>query len=221
MNLLVFLIVLILITGCVAVVEEDKEEIELPAPSYDGEVSLEKTLSERRSRRDFTNEALSLKDFSQILWAAQGITSERGKRTAPSAGALYPLELYVVVGNVENLSPGVYHYHPKGHSVSKVLDGDKRRELQGVALGQSAMGGAAIDLVFTAVYERTTKKYGERGRIRYVHMEVGHAAQNVYLQCESLGLGAVVIGAFEDGSVKTLLKIEEEPLYIMPIGHPT
>nr|MCK4930344.1 SagB/ThcOx family dehydrogenase [Nanoarchaeota archaeon] len=217
------LIFIFLISGCaskVEVIEEDNDEISLPAPTLEGVVSLEKTLAERRSRRDFTDKELSLKDFSQLLWSAQGITSVWGGRTAPSAGALYPLEIYIVVGNVENISPSVYHYNPKTHSVKKVLEGDKREELKRVALGQYPIGEAAIDIVFTAVYKRTTRKYGERG-IRYVHLEAGHAAQNVYLQCESLGLGTVVIGAFNDKGVKDVLNIEEEPLYIMPIGHPS
>lgn len=217
------LIFIFLISGCaskVEVIEEDNDEISLPAPTLEGVVSLEKTLAERRSRRDFTDKELSLKDFSQLLWSAQGITSVWGGRTAPSAGALYPLEIYIVVGNVENISPSVYHYIPITHSVKKVLEGDKREELKRVALGQYPIGEAAIDIVFTAVYKRTTRKYGERG-IRYVHLEAGHAAQNVYLQCESLGLGTVVIGAFNDKGVKDVLNIEEEPLYIMPIGHPS
>ena len=224
MKLFTFLVcIFILIIGCASEVEDNEKindkEIKLPEPSYEGK-ALEKTLQERRSRREYTNQALSLKDLSQILFAAQGITSEGGGRTAPSAGALYPLELYAVVGNVEELAPGVYHYNPQKHSIKKILDGDKRKNLENVALGQSPIGKAAIDLIFTAVYERTMQKYGDRG-IRYVHLETGHAAQNVYLQCESLGLGTVVIGAFSDEQVKTVLNIEEEPLYIMPIGHTT
>ena len=214
------LIVILLLSGCVQKeeVHEGRGGIKLPAPSYEGEISLEETLYERRSRRDFTDEELSSKELSQLLWAAQGITSKWGGRTAPSAGALYPLELYVVVGNVEGLSQGVYHYNPENHSINRVLEGDKRKQLEIAALGQPYVGEAAINLIITAVYERTTRKYGERGK-RYVLLEVGHAAQNVYLQCGGLGLGTVVIGAFEDDKVKTILNIKEEPIYIIPIGH--
>ena len=184
-------------------------------------MSLEETLSQRRSRRNFSNVSLSLVDLSQLLWAAQGITSVSGKRTAPSAGALYPLEIYVVVGNVESLSQGVYHYDPEANSVTKILDGDMRQELLLVVAtyNQSAVGNAAIDIVITAAYERTTQHYGDRG-IRYVHLEAGHVAQNIYLQCESLGFSTVSVGSFEDQQVKNLLNIEEDPLYIMPVGYP-
>ncbi|NIO49361.1 MAG: SagB/ThcOx family dehydrogenase [Candidatus Aminicenantes bacterium] len=195
------------------------EVIELPTPNLVGNMFLEETLSQRRSRRTFSNVSLALADLSQLLWAAQGITHVSGKRTAPSAGALYPLEIYVVVGSVESLSQGVYHYDPEANSVNKILDGDMRQELLLAAGNQSAVGNAAIDIVITAVYERTTQKYGDRG-IRYVVLEAGHVAQNIYLQCESLGFNTVSIGSFNDQEVKNLLNIEEDPLYIMPVGHP-
>ena len=193
--------------------------MKLTEPRYDSDVSLEQTLLQRRSVRDYTNEPLSLQQVSQLLWAAQGITDRQGLRTAPSAGALYPLEVYVVVGNVQSLSPGVYRYEPDGHQLVKTVDGDKRAGLADAALGQGCVKEGAINIVFTAVYERTTQKYGERG-IRYVHMEVGHAAQNVYLQAVALHLGTVVIGAFHDDQVREILSLpqQEQPLYIMPAG---
>jgi len=195
------------------------ERIKLPEPKYDSNTSIEKALHERRSVRDFKDEPLTLAEVSQLLWAAQGITSPRGFRTAPSAGALYPLEVYVVVGNVEGLTQGVYRYRPDEHELVKVAEGDKRAEVSAAALGQSSVKDGAIDIIFSAVYERTTRKYGERG-IRYVHMEAGHSAQNVYLQAVSLGLGKVVIGAFQDNRVKEVINMpdEEYPLYIMPVG---
>jgi SagB-type dehydrogenase family enzyme len=160
-----------------------------------------------------------MEEASQLLWAAQGMSDSRGFRTAPSAGALYPLEVYLVVGNVQGLAQGVYHYVPGNHQLVKVADGDKRHQLAGAALGQRPVSDGAVSIVFTAVYSRTTGKYGERG-IRYVHIEVGHAGQNVCLQATALSLGAVTIGAFSDELVAASLHIpqEEKPLYIIPIG---
>jgi len=193
--------------------------ITLPRPRYDSEISIEEALLRRRSVREYTGEPLSLQELSQLLWATQGITGPRGLRTAPSAGALYPLEIYVVVGNVEGLDVGVYKYRPHEHSIQKVLEGDSRSVLAEAALGQSWVGRAAVDIVITAVYERTTGKYGERG-VRYVHMEVGHAAQNLCLQATALDLGAVAVGAFHDEKVEETLNLpeEEKPLYIIAVG---
>lgn len=191
----------------------------LPAPRHTGQVSVEQALNERRSVRSFRSEPLTLEALSQLLWAAQGITDARGYRTAPSAGALYPLEVYVVAGKVTGLSPGVYAYEPRGHRLRLVRAGDRRRELSSAALGQSCVESGAVALVFSAVYERVTGKYGARGE-RYAHIEAGHAAQNVCLQAVSLDLGTVVVGAFRDGAVKKVIgmKDKEAPLYIMPVG---
>lgn len=198
---------------------EDNARIVLPEPRYDSDISVEEALLKRRSVRDYSGKALTLQEVSQLLWAAQGITDPWGLRTAPSAGALYPLEVYVVVGNVENLAKGVYKYKPHQHELIKVLEGDQRESLAEAALGQSWVKRSAINIVITAIYDRTTGKYGDRG-IRYVHMEVGHAAQNVYLQAVAMNLGAVVVGAFYDNQVKEILNLpdDEEPLYIMPVG---
>ncbi|HAZ32160.1 MAG TPA: nitroreductase [Dehalococcoidia bacterium] len=194
-------------------------KVRLPEPRYDSDVSIEETLLKRRSVRDYTGEPLTLQEVSQLLWAAQGITDPRGFRTAPSAGATYPLETYLVVGDVEHLTPGVYRYDPQEHKLVKVLEGDRRAGLAAAALGQRWVREGAINIVFTAIYERTTRRYGDRG-IRYVHMEVGHAGQNVHLQAVALGLGTVVIGAFHDDQVKKILNLPkgEHPLYIMPVG---
>jgi len=205
--------------------EESKEasgetSIILPQPSTDSEVSIEETLSKRRSVREYKDEPLTLEEVSQILWAAQGITApEKGGRTAPSAGALYPLEVYLVIRKVEGIKPGAYHYLPKEHKLDRILENDVSAELTQAALGQAFISKAAVNLVFSGVFERTTKKYGERG-INYVYMEAGHAAQNVYLQVQSLGLGTVTVGAFYDEEIKKLLNLSEEetPLYIMPVG---
>ncbi len=196
------------------------QETILPQPEKFSKISIEEVLLERRSIREYKDESLTLKEVSQILWAAQGMTeSIWGGRTAPSAGALYPLEAYLVVRKVENLEPGIYHYLPQGHKLTRILEGDINKKLAEAGLNQSCIEKAPINLVITAFYSRTTAKYGERG-IRYVHLEAGHAAQNVYLQVQSLGLGTVTIGAFYDDGVRGLLNLsrEETPLYIMPIG---
>lgn len=224
-TLVLVLTALSLWTGCVPREESSSSrlpaetEIKLPEPRHDSNISIEETLLKRRSIRDYSGEPLTLKEVAQLLWAAQGITGPGGFRTAPSAGATYPLETYLVVGDVKDLMAGVYRYAPEEHRLVRVLAGDRRAELASAALGQSWVRKAAIDIVFTAIYERTTGRYGERG-VRYVHMEVGHAAQNVYLQAVALELGTVVIGAFYDNRVAEVLKLpqNEQPLYIMPVG---
>ena len=198
---------------------EGGEVISLPEPQTDSSVSIEGALKQRRSERDYSDDAIKLTDLSQLLWAAQGITHRRGYRTAPSAGALYPLEAYVVAGKVEGLAAGVYKYQPQRHRLLQVASGDRRGDLAAAALGQSFIKRGPASIVFAAVYERTTRKYRERG-IRYVHMEVGHAAQNVHLQAVSLNLGTVVIGAFYDEKVHKIVGSpdDEAPLIIMPVG---
>ena len=196
------------------------DEIKLPEPEYDGETSVEKALQQRRSVREFKNEALGISEVSQLLWAAQGITeTRRGFRTAPSAGALYPLEVYVAIGNVKDIPEGVYVYKPHQHAISRIKNEDIRPELSDAALGQKWVEEGAMVIVLSVVYERTTQKYGDRG-IRYVHMEEGHPAQNIYLQAVSLDLGTVCVGAFNDKKVKKILGMQDdaEPLCIMPVG---
>ncbi len=191
----------------------------LPPPRSEGAYSIEQALACRRSVRLFAPRPLRLADASQILWACQGVSGPAGLRTAPSAGALYPLEVYFVAGEVEGLSPGIYHYLPADHSLEIIRSGDYRNALAESALNQTAVRDAPVVLVIAAVYDRTTVKYGERG-IRYVDMEAGHAAENVYLQAGSLGIGTVSIGAFHDGEVQRILLLdEEEPLYLMPAGY--
>lgn len=194
--------------------------VKLPPPRLDSKFSLEKAILKRRSVREYKDEPLVIYEISQLLWAAQGVTDkDRGFRTAPSAGALYPLEVYLAVFKVDGLKDGVYKYRPDSHGLVKTVEGDKKEELFRATLEQSSVKEAGAVIVFAAVYERTTGKYGERGR-KYVHIEIGHAAQNVYLQVVSLDLGAVVIGAFNDEEVKKIMGMpeNEEPLYIMPVG---
>ena len=198
---------------------EQGSALRLPEPEYDGEFSVEQSLLKRRSVRDYTGEPVTIENVSQLLWAVQGITDSRGRRTAPSAGATYPLEVYLVAGNVLQLEPGIYRYSPSGHSLDRVIEGDLRADLAEAALMQMWMANGAMMIVITAVYERTTGRYGERG-IRYVHMEAGHAAQNLYLQATAMELGTVVVGAFQDDQVAEMLQLpqEERPLYLIPVG---
>lgn len=197
----------------------ESSEITLPEPAYSSETSIEEALSGRRSVRTYAEGPLNMAELGQLLWACQGITDAEGHRTAPSAGALYPLRVYAVVSRVEGLPPGVYRYIPEGHALRMTIEGDMALSLQNAALSQEAVGTAPASIVICALPERTTGKYGNRG-IRYVHMEAGHAAQNVYLQAAALDLGTVSIGAFEEGAVQKILNLStnEEPLYIMPVG---
>jgi SagB-type dehydrogenase family enzyme len=198
-----------------------KSTIELPEPRTRGSVSLEQSLAARRSVRRYSENPLELEQTGQLLWAAQGITSRQGFRTAPSAGALYPLEIYAVVGQAAGLEPGIYRYGPRDHQLKLRKEGVHTEALCRAALSQSAVCDAPLCLVITGVMARTTGKYGKRG-VQYVFLEAGHAAQNVLLQAAAMGLGAVPVGAFKDGAVSRLLELEEgeEPLYILPVGRP-
>ena len=192
----------------------------LPDATKDLEMSLEAALQARRSVRDFAASPIDLEALAQLSWAAQGVTSSEGFRTAPSAGALYPLELFVVAGNVPSLPAGIYRYKSKRHQLLPVVSGDRRQELATAALHQTWIADAPAVVVVAALFERTTGKYGERG-IRYVHIEAGHAAENLCLQAVSLGVGTTVVGAFSDDSVKRVLDLaDEEPLLLIPVGKP-
>jgi len=197
-----------------------QNNIQLPSPSYKSNTSIEEALLTRRSIRDYQKEQLSLSEVSQILWSAQGITDTgEGLRTAPSAGALYPLEVYLVAANVKDLNPGIYKYSPQNHSLQKISEGDKLVEISDASLKQESITSASAIVVITAIYERTSVKYGKRTD-RYVNMEVGHVGQNIYLQAVSLGLGTVMIGAFEDDALKKALNLpdNEHPLALYPLG---
>jgi SagB-type dehydrogenase family enzyme len=197
----------------------DPKSIKLPQPDRLGELPLEEALARRRSVRSYSRTPLALSEISQLLWAAQGITSKEGDRTAPSAGALYPLELYVVAGKVEELPQGVYKYRPHKHDLVKTSDGDLRASLAAAALDQSCIKNGSVVFVIAAVYERVTGKYGDRG-VQYTHIEVGLAGQNIYLQAETLGLGTVMVGAFYEEKVAKLLNMpdNEIALALMPVG---
>lgn len=226
LNLLILIFVLLHIpsiipsTKPIAIETINETEIVLPKPTLKGEMSVEETLLERRSVRDFSDEFISLENLSQLLWAVQGITSEWGGRTAPSAGGTYPLEIYVFMNQVENLVPGIYRYQPKNHSLTRLKEGNFKEQIYSVALSQQWVRDAAVVFVFSAVPKRTTERYGERG-IQYIFIEVGHASQNLLLEAVSLGLGAVPIGAFDDKQLNYLIGIDgenEKAVYINAVG---
>lgn len=198
------------------------EIIKLPKPQLKGKLSVEEAIYNRRSIRTYKDEPLTLAEVGQLLWASGGVVCDGvtgATRAYPSAGASYPFEIYLVVGNVNGLEPGVYRYLWNQHGLELKISGDKRKDLCGASWFQQMIKNAPVSIVFTAIYERTTGRYGKRGE-NYVCMDLGHAGQNVHLQAESLGLGTVVIGAFQDENVKKVLNLpgKEVPLYIMPVG---
>lgn len=210
-----------LVVGAYKYMKGDSK-ILLPKPSKDGEISVEEAIASRRSIRQFRPGAIELRQLSQLLWAAQGITDPRGFRAAPSAGALYPLEIFIVTGEVEELEEGIYHYDVEEHALELRREGDLRHEIAIAASNQMWIKDAPAIVVVCAIYERTTRKYGSRGE-RYVHMETGHVGENIYLQAGSLGLACTVVGAFLDDEVRRILDVSEEikPLYLIPIGKPS
>jgi SagB-type dehydrogenase family enzyme len=190
------------------------EIIKLAKPNKSGSMPLEQAITVRRSRRHFLPKSLSLEQISQLAWAAQGQNSISRYRTTPSAGATYPLELFVITDE------GIFRYLPAKHWLEKLADQDLRSPLASAAWGQEFIQAAPLTLVFAAEFTRTTGHYGKRG-IRYVYMEAGHAAQNVHLQAEALGLGSVAVGAFDDNSVSKVLSLPQnlEPIYMVAIGY--
>lgn len=191
----------------------------LPAPAAEGPMAVEQALQRRRSVRAFAPRALTLAEVGQLLWAAQGRTSAEGGRTAPSAGATYPLDLLLAAGRVEGLTPGLYRYDPAAHGLVRLAADDRRAELAGATPGQAWIAQAPALLVLTALPARTARRYGERAE-RYVAIEVGHAAQNVYLQATARGLGTTLVGAFDDARVTEILALPagQRPLALLPVG---
>ncbi len=192
------------------------QEVSLPAPRLSGAMSLEETLSRRRSVREYSKEALTTAELSQLLWACNGVTHSAGLRTAPSAGALYPLEVYVATAE------GVSRYVPQGHSLQRLDRADMRAALSAAAMGQAAVAQSPAVFIIAAVYQRTAQKYGDRAPL-YVHLEAGHAAQNLLLQAVALGLGGVPIGAVYEQKIQEVLRLpaDHQPVYIIAIGHPS
>lgn len=196
--------------------------IKLPKPVYKG-IAFEETIKKRRSVRNYTKKPLNIQQLSQLLFAAQGITGEmydKPLRSAPSAGALYPIEIYIVVNNVKELSQGIYHYAVRNHELELVKEGDFSSEITDAGLEQDMLGEADVAFVISAIFDRVRHKYGERG-VRYAYIEAGHVSQNIYLQGVSLGLGSVSVGAFFDEKVNQLIGVDgikEAVIYMHAIG---
>ncbi|MGB3082560.1 MAG: SagB/ThcOx family dehydrogenase [Candidatus Omnitrophota bacterium] len=216
----VFLVALLLISG----ISEAADVVKLPQPKHEGKVSVEEAIFGRTSVRSFTGDPLTLQDVSQLLWSAGGTTVDGVSgptRAYPSAGATYPLEIYLVAGNVKGLEAGVYRYNWRENSITLIKKGDFRNELTRAAMGQGMVRQAPVTIVITALFERTTRRYGDRGFQRYVSMDAGHLGQNVHLQAQGMGLGTVMIGAFVDREVAKVIGAGKDiPVYMMPVGRP-
>jgi len=201
----------------------DAKKIALPKPGYQG-LTVEQAIMQRRSVRNYSKEPITLQQLSELLFAAQGVTDKmfgRPLRSAPSAGALYPIEVYAVVNNVTGPEQGIYHFSVRDHSLELVKAGDFSRKITRAGLEQEMLGDSAVTFVLSAVFDRTRYKYGERG-FRYVYMEAGHISQNIYLEAVSLGLGSVCAGAFIDEQVNELIGvdgIEEAAIYLHAAGN--
>jgi SagB-type dehydrogenase family enzyme len=200
-----------------------ERQMNLPKPRLTGDVSVEQAIKHRRTIRSYLSKSLTLEQLSQIFWAAQGITEDRGyKRSAPSGGALYPMDIYAIVGDngVQGLKAGIYHYDPHNHSAVLIVEGDFRKDVARTALSQMWMASAPLNLVITSEYRRITRKYGARGE-RYAMIEAGHIGQNIFLQAEALGLRAGIVGAFHDDDIIRVMNIarSHEPLIILPVGY--
>ncbi len=213
-TLVIIMAVFLKISEAEKMPEKDKT-IKLPAPKLESAVSIEEAINKRRSVRNFSDKGVNIEQISQLLWAAQGITDKMmGFRAAPSAGALYPIEIYIAEKG------GLFHYLPDGHILETISTKDLRGELSSAALFQASIRSAAVDIIICAVYERVTSKYGQRG-IRYTDIEAGHVAQNIHLQAVALGLSSAPIGAFDDNAVSKILSLADDkvPLYIIPVGY--
>jgi SagB-type dehydrogenase family enzyme len=199
------------------------EIVSLPEPTHSAEKSIWDVLAGRRSLRNYIPAAVSMEDLSQLLWGVQGVTAHAGQyalRTAPSAGALYPIETYVLVNRVDELAAGIYHYDVRQHRLEVVRKGSFGAEAAQAALGQGMLQSAALVLLWTAVIARSKWKYRERA-YRYIYMDAGHIGQNAYLAAEALGLGCCTVGAFFDDEVNSLIGIDgkdEIAVYLCSVG---
>jgi SagB-type dehydrogenase family enzyme len=221
MKKLSFLTILIFTVMASTMIYAADKEVQLPPPQLKGDKSLEQSLNERRSIRMFENKAVTLSALSQLLWAAQGITEAKsGHRTAPSAMALYPLEVYVLAGNVKGLEPGIYHYKPKGHMLEKKSSGDRRHEFVEKAVKQTWVSDTALQILITGDSSRMIKIMKQDAATKFTYVEAGLAAQNVLLQVTALGLGSTYVGGFDPGCVEKIfdLPASEEVLAVLPVG---
>lgn len=217
--------IVVLLIAVMAVSDSSKQGassvIKLPTPHTDGGISVEKALSERRSIRSFRNESLTLDEVSQLLWAAQGVTDDKGHRTSPSAMASYPLEVYLLAGNVTGLPAGVYHYSPQGHNLTTISLGDKIDLLFNASMGDKKdwRASAPAVIIVTGVFERINKVPGE-DLSRFVYIEAGTASENLLLEVVSLGLGATYIAGFDENKTREYLGLAagEEPIGVLPVG---
>jgi len=194
--------------------------IQFPMIDIRSTIALGQAMASRRSRRSFNrNEPVPLSSLGFLLWAAGGVTDPEGLRSVPSAGATYPLEIFAAIGNVTDVPSGLYHYDPEQNGIALLSAGDLRPQLARAAMGQSMIADAALTIILAANHQGTAARYGDRSA-RYIHNEVGHSGQNIYLAAESLGLGTCAVGAFHDSEVKKILGGSEEPLYLLPVGYP-
>ncbi len=214
-------LLLVVVTNCIPTPNEPSATgatpVLLPAPDTRGAQPLETVLASRRSVRQFSQHPVTLRQVGQLLWAAQGITGDHDFRAAPSAGALYPLQLYVIASRVNGLTPGIYRYHHAEHQLELQKPDDHAAALSSAGLSQPCLAHAAATIVVFGRYERTASKYGPRAP-RYVHIEVGHLGQNILLQASALGLGAVPVGGFDDLAVQQLIGDQSQPLYLIAVG---
>jgi len=231
--LLTFLVVYLVSTTSLKPVQRENQSrivlgtFELPPATVTSNMSVDQAIKSRRSVRTYSTTSLTLQDVSQLLWASQGITdSERNYRTAPSAGHVFPMEIYLVTGNnsVQGLGAGIYHYNPFNNTLEKIAEGDQRYNLSQAAHQQKWVETAPISLVITGNYQKMKEKYpDERISTRFVDIEAGHIGENIYLEAVAHGMGTVAIGSFYDDQMINLLKLPstETPIYIYPVGYPT
>jgi SagB-type dehydrogenase family enzyme len=199
--------------------------VNLPSPELTGNLSVEAAIQNRRSVRKYSNQSVTLSNISQVLWSAQGITDSQNQlRSVPSAGQVYPLEVYVIAGpNVSGLQEGVYHYVPSNNTLEMFMSGDLRDNLSTIADGQPWVKQAPLDILITGNYRKMINKYPDTQlSTRFVNLEAGHAGENIYLQSEALGLVTVSLGSFNSNKLSQSFELpsNETPIYIYPVGHP-
>lgn len=210
------------ITGMEEKISEKRildETIKLPEPERRGGTPIWDCLRERRSIRDYKNLPVSLKELSQILWGSYGVTAREWGyhlKTAPSAGALYPIEIYVASFNVDGLKKGIYHFNPKEMTLRGIFEGDFSREITHACLSQDFILSSAFTLILTAIPSRTIGRYRERG-VRYILMDLGCIIQNIYLSLTALKMGGCVIGAFSDSAMNKIMNLNPEKELVLAL----